>query len=162
MGDEGRRADVDVPGVTVSGTPASRADAMAVRHEVSVEERGVSAALEIDDHDEDPATTHLLAYDGTAGERAGDPIGAARLRPYGKAVGKVERVAVRESRRGEGIGRRLMCAVERTARDRGFERLRLNSQVRAIGFYEGLGYEVIDGEPFTDAGIPRRSMAKGL
>jgi len=55
-----------------------------------------------------------------------------------------------------------MRAVERTARDRGFERLRLNSQVRAIGFYEGLGYEVIDGEPFTDAGIPRRSMAKGL
>jgi len=48
------------------------------------------------------------------------------------------------------------------ARDRGFERLRLDSQIRAVGFYERLGYEVIDGEPFTDAGIPHRSMAKEL
>ena len=154
--------DVDVPGVRVVTTPAEREDALAVRHEVFVEGQDVPPALEQDEHDDDPATTAFVAYaDGSDGDGR-IAVGAARLRPYGEGEGKVERVAVLESRRGEGWGRRLMDAVERVAAERGFERLRLGSQTHAVGFYERLGYEVIDDEPFLDAGIPHRSMAKEL
>jgi len=157
---------VDVPGVTVATTADARADALAVRDEVFVEGQDVPPDLEVDEHDDDPATTHFLARDGGgagADARPGTPVGAARLRPYGDdGVGKVERVAVREHRRGEGWGRRLMEAVERIARERGFERLRLDSQTHAVGFYRHLDYAVVDDEPFLDAGIPHRAMAKEL
>lgn len=150
-------------GVVEATTAAERADALAVRHAVFVEEQGVPEDREVDEYDDHPDTIHFVAYasggDGRpSGRRA---IGAARLRPYGDGVGKVERVAVRGAHRGEGVGRRLMAAVERTAAERGFETLALDSQTHAAGFYERLGYGTV-GEEFMDAGIPHVSMEREL
>ncbi|QLD87637.1 GNAT family N-acetyltransferase [Natronomonas salina] len=127
--------------------------ALAVRRAVFVEEQGVPEHREIDGKDEE--ATHFLATE------ADDPVGAARLREYEDGVGKVERVAVVESRRGEGLGRDLMDAVEGTAVDRGYEELVLHAQVPVVAFYERLGYE-ITSEEFEDAGIPHREMRKRL
>jgi len=127
--------------------------ALALRREVFIEEQDVPEALEIDGRDEE--ATHFLA------RADGDPVGTARLRDYGEGVAKVERVAVRESHRGEGWGERIMSAVETYARDAGFDRVRLAAQVPVVGFYERLGYEVVS-EEFMDAGIPHRSMEKPL
>jgi predicted GNAT family N-acyltransferase len=135
---------------------ADRAAALAVRRTVFVDEQGVPEELELDAYDDDPATVHLVAYDGT------EAVGAARLRPYDDAerVGKVQRVAVRADRRGEGWGRDLMARVERVARERGYERLVLDVQTHARGFYERLGYTVDDETEFMDAGIPHVAMGK--
>lgn len=138
-------------------TAEERQEALDVRHDVFVDEQGVSIDRERDEYDD--RATHFVAYDGT------QPVGAARLRPYVAAdedksegeIGKIERVAVRSERRGEGWGRKIMAAVETTAREEGFTTLRLDSQHDAIGFYERLGYEVVSG-PFMDAGIPHRTM----
>lgn len=138
-------------------TAEERQEALDVRHEVFVDEQGVSIDRERDEHDE--YATHFVAYDGT------QPVGAARLRPYVNAdddesegeIGKIERVAVRSERRGEGWGRKIMAAIETTAREEGFTTLRLDSQNDAVGFYERLGYEVVSGS-FMDAGIPHRTM----
>ena len=127
--------------------------ALALRREVFIEEQDVPEALEIDGRDEE--ATHFLA------RADGDPVGTARLRDYGEGVAKVERVAVRESHRGEGWGERIMSAVETYARDAGYDRVRLAAQVPVVGFYERLGYEVVS-EEFMDAGIPHRSMEKPL
>ena len=127
--------------------------ALALRREVFIEEQDVPEALEIDGRDEE--ATHFLA------RADGDPVGTARLRDYGEGVAKVERVAVREPRRGEGWGERIMSAVETYARDAGYDRVRLAAQVPVVGFYERLGYEVVS-EEFMDAGIPHRSMEKPL
>ncbi|MEF8789904.1 MAG: GNAT family N-acetyltransferase [Haloarculaceae archaeon] len=127
--------------------------ALALRREVFIEEQDVPEDLEIDGRDEE--ATHFLA------RADGDPVGTARLRDYGEGVAKVERVAVREPRRGEGWGERIMSAVEAYARDAGFDRVRLAAQVPVVGFYERLGYEVVS-EAFMDAGIPHRSMEKPL
>lgn len=127
--------------------------ALAVRRTVFVEEQGVPEHREIDGKDDE--ATHFLATED------GDPVGAARLREYGDGVGKVERVAVVEPRRSEGLGRDLMDAVEATAVDRGYEELVLHAQVPVVAFYERLGYE-ITSEEFEDAGIPHREMRKRL
>ncbi|MFB6120269.1 MAG: GNAT family N-acetyltransferase [Halobacteriaceae archaeon] len=130
-----------------------RADARAVREAVFVEEQGVDPELEYDDHD--ATALHFVGY---AGE---DPVAAARLRTADDGVGKVERVAVRESRRGRGWGRRLMVAVHDAARDEGYERLRLHAQTHVRGFYEALGYEAVS-DTFTEAGIPHVAMVRRL
>lgn len=136
---------------------SERADALAVRERVFVEEQDVPVDRERDGRDGE--AVHLVAYDG---DRA---VGAARLRDYGESegvrVGKLERVAVLPERRGEGLGTRLTREAERVAREEGFGRLRLDAQTHATGFYERLDYETV-GEEFLDAGIPHRSMVKPL
>ena len=69
----------------------------------------------------------------------------------------VEAVVVSSADRGPGVGRMLMAAAERWARDRGAEEVWLDVwefNDAAIGFYEVLGYET--SEP---AQAPR---ARGL
>ena len=150
-----------------------REDAFAVRENVFVDEQGVDEELEYDEHDEpDADAVHFVAYDGD------DPVGAARLRFPERGVGKVERVAVLASHRGNDLGRDLMDAVHAAARDHGrqttsdgqsdrersdygVETLKLHAQTRAAGFYERLGYEA-RGEEFEEAGIPHVEMRRSL
>lgn len=134
-------------------TEAEREDAFAVRRTVFVDEQGVDPEIEYDEHDETAA--HVVAYDGD------EAIGAARLREIDEMTGKAERVAVLRSRREEGVGRALMEAVERRAREFGLERLRLHSQTTAAPFYSRLGYERY-GEEFEEAGIPHVKMRKSI
>lgn len=139
--------------VRVTDSEDEREDAFAVRHEVFVEEQGVDEELEYDEHD--PGAVHFVAYD------CDEPVGAARLRELEDGLAKVERVAVLEPRRGEGIGRDLMAAVEERARGMGLEGLKLHSQSHAAGFYRDLDYEQ-RGEVFEEAGIPHVKMRKLL
>ena len=139
--------------VCVADTEDDRKSAFSVRHEVFVEEQGVDEELEYDEHDSD--AVHFVAYDGD------EPIGAARLREIAEDIGKVERVAVVQSRREAGVGRELMAIVERRARGLGLTTLKLHSQTRSAPFYRALGYER-RGEEFEEAGIPHVEMRKRL
>lgn len=151
--------DADGPGPGDAGVSRITSEAgfeaaLDVRREVFVEEQDVPEELELDGLDGE--AIHFLARLAD-----GDPVGTARLRDYGDGVAKVERVAVREPHRGEGLGERIMAAAESYAREAGYERVRLAAQVPVVGFYERLGYEAVS-EEFTDAGIPHRSMEKRL
>jgi predicted GNAT family N-acyltransferase len=130
-----------------------RADARAVRDAVFVAEQGIDPALEYDGHD--AAALHVVGYVGD------EPVATARLRSPSTDVGKVERVAVRASHRGEGWGRRVMAAVHEAARAAGHDRLRLHAQTRVRGFYESLGYEAV-GDVFQEAGTPHVAMVRDL
>ncbi|MGV6814141.1 MAG: GNAT family N-acetyltransferase [Phycisphaerales bacterium] len=73
--------------------------------------------------------------------------------------GKVQQVCVDKQLQGEGIGQRLMIAIEA----RGFGELELSNlychaQLKAMPFYKKLGWE-IQGEEFDEAGIPHRLMS---
>jgi predicted GNAT family N-acyltransferase len=133
---------------------ATLADAHAVRRAVFVEEQGVPAELELDGLDE--RASQFVAYDS-----GGRPVGTARLRTPKAKQGKPERVAVRDSHRGEGLGERLMAAVEAAAREQGCDRLVLHAQTTVEAFYEQLGYETASGV-FEEAGIPHVRMEKEL
>ena len=128
-------------------------DALTVRYDVFVEEQGVPEDLEVDEYEDE--SLHFVAYDADD-----QPVGAARLREYEDGVGKVERVAVLEARRGEGWGGALMDALEDAARDR-YDELYLHAQLPAAGFYDRRGYGR-EGEEFEEAGIPHVGMRKRL
>ena len=84
----------------------------------------------------------------------------ACLRIYGKEAGVVQigRVAVIESLRGSGIGRMMMRqAISHVTENLTDEKIYLEAQTYAIGFYEKLGFKVISDE-FLDEGIPHKGM----
>ena len=92
------------------------------------------------------------------GERV---VGCAALLPDDPSPGsgRLTQMAVDLQRQGEGIGRRLVVAVEsRAFGELGLRELHCHSLVTAMGFYEALGWEP-DSEVFTEAGQPHRRMA---
>jgi len=132
---------------------ASLADAHAVRRAVFVEDQGVPEDVEMDGLD--PEAWHLVAYAGT------EPVGTARLREPDPGVAKVERVAVREAYRSQGLGRRLVHDLEDLARREGMDEATLHAQTTVEEFYESLGYETVS-DVFDEADIPHVEMRKAL
>jgi predicted GNAT family N-acyltransferase len=131
---------------------AERAAALALRHEVFVEEQGVPVELEVDEHDD--AALHLVALD------AGRLVGTCRVVRDG-ARAKFGRLVVARDARGAGVGTALLDDAERRAGAEGAERMVLTAQVAAMGLYERAGYTA-RGEVFLDAGIEHMTMEKAL
>lgn len=136
------------------GTDARLERCHGLRRAVFIVEQSVPEAEEIDGRDAECAHV-LLSVDGV-------DVGTARLRlPDDVAYSKAERVAVAQHRRGQGLGRAMMRALEEISRDRGRLEVRLGAQLSALGFYEGLGYAAF-GPVFDDAGIDHRMMKRVL
>ena len=125
-----------------------------LRIEVFVVEQECPLDEELDGQDDD-AVHVALSRDGAV-------VGTARLRTVQDgAVAKIERVAVKASLRGTGLGRAAMMAVEAQGRAAGCTEALLGGQLQALRFYEGLGY-VAEGPVFLDANIEHRWMRKPL
>ena len=121
----------------------------ALRRRVFIEEQGVSEADERDAYDK--VAVHVLAtLDGTA-------VGTARLLVQGD-VGKIGRVCVLASARGQGIGKALiLTSVQRFRQIDGVVTVRLGAQTHALGFYAALGFAAF-GAVYIDAGIAHQDM----
>lgn len=122
-----------------------------VRRIVFIEEQQVPPDLEWDEATDQEAH-HFLAIN-----EAGQAVGCARLLPSGQ----IGRMAVIKALRGRGIGERLLTAAVEQARDLGMQRLFLNAQTQAEGFYRGGGFLPV-GDVFMEAGIPHRRMELDL
>ena len=134
------------PIVRSAGSDSDRDRGFEVRRRVFIEEQGVDAALEHDQHD--ATCEHLIALvdDGV--------VGAARYRPTERGV-KLERVAVLSGHRGSGVGSALvrhaiLWLPEHTD-------LYVHAQQAALGFWERMGF-VAEGPEFREADIPHRVM----
>lgn len=124
-----------------------------VRKIVFVDEQGIALAEDIDGKDE--SATHLLATnDGT-------PIGTARMLEMG-SIGKIGRLAVLKSYRGQGIGAAIMrAALKELATRPHLTEARLGAQIEAVAFYKALGFAP-NGDEFLDAGLPHQEMVRPL
>jgi predicted GNAT family N-acyltransferase len=149
------------PRISVVWTAAEMEDALSVRRAVFIEEQGVSEAEEIDAYDGDPervtGAVHVIAYVD------GRPAGTGRLLldvPPGENA-HIGRVAVLQEHRGRGLGRMLMLTLQEEAERRGYPGITVAAQLRAIPFYERLGYRA-RGDVFLDAGIEHRWMDLSL
>ncbi|MFN0221286.1 MULTISPECIES: GNAT family N-acetyltransferase [Paenibacillus] len=132
-------------------------ECLEVRTAVFVEEQKVPAEEEIDEFDDSPASCrHWLVRDGE------EAVGTGRWRMYDEDTAKLQRIAVLDSRRGLGLGRLLIQAMEQDVREAGVPAVILDGQVQAEAFYRKLGYTTISQEPFLDAGIWHVRMRKVL
>lgn len=126
------------------------AAAMAVRERVFIIEQGVPAAIERDAND--AVSRHVLALDASD-----QPIGTGRLLPDGH----LGRLAVLQEWRERGVGDALFQRLLELAQRAGFQRLELNAQTHAAGFYERYGFRA-RGSEFFEAGLPHLAMEKTL
>lgn len=127
--------------------------AHAVRRSVFVEGQDVPESHEFDGNDEE-AIQVLARVDG-------EVVGTARFRSTEPEVGNVEKVAVLEEHRGEGVGRAIMERMDAIGREEGVATLSLHAQTHAEEFYEKLGYETVS-DVYDQAGIPHVTMEKEL
>ncbi len=134
--------------VRIADYAADHAEIRSIRFAVFVDEQKVPKSLELDDRD--PHCIHLLAHDD------GEPVGTGRIDLA--MSGKVGRVAVVASRRGQGVGTALMDYAHGIARDNALDTVWCNAQVAAVPFYENLGYRITNAEPFDEADIPHVRM----
>lgn len=93
--------------------------------------------------------------------RDGTLVACVVLKPLSDQRLKMRQLAVRQDRRGEGLGRALVSSSESFARDHGFEEMVLHARETAVEFYEKMGYEA-EGERFTEVTIPHVLMRKDL
>lgn len=115
------------------------------RHAPGVEER-VEHFVAILDH---PTGPRVVGCAGLLVDAGGGSAARAKL----------IQMAVDPQRQGEGIGRRLLAAVEaRAIGELGLPGLYCHAQESAVGFYERLGWGV-EGAPFEEVGIPHRVMS---
>jgi predicted GNAT family N-acyltransferase len=140
-----------------------------LRAEVFVVEQGVPVELELDALDADPATQHLAAITGLDGTEhvvgtvrwVIEPAGFEGTQPSLGPAAHLQRLAVAQQARGNGLGAALVAAVEADAAERGHRVVYLAAQSQAVPFYVRLGYTQ-HGDVFDDAGIPHHHMTKSL
>ena len=125
--------------------PKAQAEAQRIRFTVFIDEQGVPAEIEMDEHD--ATSIHALAVSD------GKVVGTGRLLPDGH----IGRMAVLKEWRGRGVGQALLRALIDAARRRGDTEVALNSQVHALGFYGAHGFEA-EGPVYEEAGIPHQVM----
>lgn len=121
-----------------------------VRGIVFVEEQGVSYNIEHDEHD--LSATHIL------GEMDDEPFAAGRIRALGEYA-KLERVAIRKSHRGKGLGHKLTDFMISVAKEQGFQKVKVHAQSYLTDFYRKHGFEIV-GDMFKEAGIDHYLMIR--
>ena len=134
---------------------------VALRESVLLEPVGLdlSGYVELTGRPESDCEHFVALTPHTGGDRV---VGAATLvvpadgarEPFGK----VQQVCVDPQRQGEGIGTRVMIAIEaRAFAELGFPGLYCHAQLAAIPFYERLGWSA-GSEIFLEAGIEHKRM----
>jgi len=125
-------------------------EALKVRMTVFVDEQGF-----VDEVDEiDSFATHFVVYND------GQAIATCRLfLKDNKYI--LGRFAVIKAFRKNGIGRKLLTAAEEYVKNKGYNELRLHSQIRAAVFYEKCGYHRF-GEIELQENYPHIWMKKEL
>ncbi len=98
---------------------------------------------------------HLVAHEGDT------VLGCVLFNPEDAHGGRLFQMAVAAHLQGQGLGARLVTALEAELRRRGFTHVHLHARAHVVPFYERLGYAVY-GEPYTEVGIPHRNMQKTL
>lgn len=127
-----------------------RAGAYSVRVEGMNRQHHIPLREEFDEHD-GPGTKYIVLLDD------GYPVATCRFFESSCAESgpkyagldqfvMIGRVVVVPGYRGRGLGTKAMKEAEQWIRELGFENIGVDSRVSAVGFYEKLGYEVIDPE----------------
>lgn len=127
-----------------------QADIRHVRTKVFIEEQGIDAALEWDEHDANAIFAIALDTENRI-------IGTARL----LGQGKIGRMAVLPANRHQGVGSALIQHLLQLAKQRGYQRITLSAQQSVMEFYLKLGFEAF-GPPHVEVGIPHQNMQRIL
>ncbi|MFO7819073.1 MAG: GNAT family N-acetyltransferase [Halanaerobacter sp.] len=128
-------------------------EAFALRKEVFVAGQGVPEDVEIDDKED--RAYHFLVKNNR------ELVATCRVRIIDNYA-KLERMAVKEGYRKQGIGSLLIDRVEEFVKDKNLAKIKLHAQVKVQDFYEKNDYQLSSEEEFMEAGIRHVKMEKKI
>lgn len=82
---------------------------------------------------------HLMACDDDK-----NVLGICRLQFNSSVEAQLRYMGVKENTQGLGIGKKLIEYAERTAKEKGAQKLILQSRESAVGFYEKCGFKIVE------------------
>ena len=135
------KADFDYNSIEVMRAEEEwqRAGAYSVRIEGMNRQHHIPLREEFDEHD-GPGTKYIVLLDD------GYPVATCRFFEETEKLVMIGRVVVVPEYRDRGLGAKTMKEAEKWIRELGYENIGVDSRTNAVGFYEKLGYEVIDPE----------------
>lgn len=92
----------------------------------------------------------------------GDPCAVGRIYQLSADEAQIRHVAVDPERRSEGLGTRLIEALEAQARELGVRRIVMNARMQSISFFASLGYQQVGEGPSHFGKIKHQQMIKEL
>jgi len=116
------------------------AQVIAVRGAVYMGEQRCPFEEEFDGNDF--SATHLVCH------KDGEPVGCLRIR-YFAGFAKLERLAVRDECRGEGLAKRIVEAAIELCRKKGYGVLYAHAQKRYLPFWEARGFALMGNREFV-------------
>jgi putative N-acetyltransferase (TIGR04045 family) len=125
---------------------------LAIRRAVFVAEQGLFDGTDVDEHDDDPATVHVL------GVVRGQPAGTVRLYPLDGALWHGDRLAVLPPYRRDRIGGQLVRRAVALAGERGGARMQARVQLPNVRFFVHLGWTPT-AAPADHLGVPHQWMS---
>jgi putative N-acetyltransferase (TIGR04045 family) len=132
---------------------SERADHLAIRHRIFVDEQAVFVDSDLDSHDGDSSTIALLGFsDGVV-------AGTVRLFPLDQASGRWQgdRLAVLSPYRTLGVGAPLVRCAVATAGALGGRTMTAHIQPANVPFFRRLGWDTL-GPTEIYAGLPHQPM----
>jgi predicted GNAT family N-acyltransferase len=120
-----------------------------IRKEVFIEGQDVPSDREVDGLDN--VAEHVIVY------YESKPVGTARIRYPKRMYMKLERIAILESMRGNGLGKKLMEFLVTYAKEKKVEEVVMHAQYYLLQFYKKFGFKE-RGNTFDDAGIKHIEM----
>ncbi|PTQ88251.1 GNAT family N-acetyltransferase [Agitococcus lubricus] len=99
---------------------------------------------------------HLAAFYGE------EVIAIGRLQANSEAIGQIRYMAVKEKYQRQGIGHRLLTALEQIARQQGMSQMVLNARETAVPFYVTANYSLLGEGPLLFGQIKHTIMSKLL
>jgi ribosomal protein S18 acetylase RimI-like enzyme len=151
---------VTTPAIHAPRTPAEWAAYFALRYAVLRQPWQQPPGSERVPADDEPGTSHALLLTAAAGPSAALAVGM--LQPTGPEQGQIRFMAVAPAAAGQGLGQRVVAYLEAQARVGGITEIVLHSREAAVGFYEKLGYVVVEPSHLLFGEIQHFLMRKEL
>jgi ribosomal protein S18 acetylase RimI-like enzyme len=89
-------------------------------------------------------------------------LGILRLDSMEIGISQIRFMAVETSNQGKGIGENLMLFAEEISKNRGDKKIILHAREIALGFYEKLGYQLIEKSHLLFGEIQHYLMEKNI
>jgi len=109
----------------------------ALRYKVLREPGGHPKGTEKDDYE--PISEHFMAVTET-----GEIVGAVKLYEKAPGIGHLSHLVVAQEYQHKGIGRMLIEAAEKRAREKGYQTLGAMSRLTATAYFEKYGFRITE------------------
>ena len=132
-----------------------RAGAYSVRVQGMNRQHHISLREEFDEHDGDESR-YIVLLDDTY------PVATCRFYELDKQSVLVGRVVVLPEYRGQHLGSTVIREAEKWIAELGYNIIRIDSRVEAVGFYEKLGFKLMDEEIIKSWSFDCKRMCKRI